>query len=70
MKKNGDNIFEKIYKFLSSFLVGCDTVVVISIHVISKKNAKLASLFFLLTNTPDTVVINQIICQFQLISSW
>jgi len=46
MKKNGDNIFEKIYKFLSSFLVGCDTVVVISIHVMSKKNAKLASLFF------------------------
>jgi len=37
MKKNGDNIFEKIYKFLSSFLVGCDTVVVISIHVMSKK---------------------------------
>jgi len=69
MKKNGDNIFEKIYKFLSSFLVGCDTVVVISIHVMSKKNAKLASLF-LLTNTPDSFVINQNICQFQLISSW
>jgi len=69
MKKNGDNIFEKIYKFLSSFLVGCDTVVVISIHVMSKKMPNWHPCF-LLTNTPDTVVINQIICQFQLISSW